>query len=116
LPFEIRLRDDERLPSDRLVVEIYAYLAVTPGPGEFGDGAASELPVSDPRTDRHHGRILRLVFRRGHLGRFALSGTGLAPFQRGSGRRTSTISERAHSTAITRTRAAGSPGAAPPAA
>src|SRR5689334_5896577 len=61
---EARLRDDERLAADLLVVEIDLDLGVAPRPGQFGDRARPEFAMPDARADHEHRRVLRFLLGR----------------------------------------------------
>src|SRR5687768_17059087 len=58
---QIRLRDDKRLPSDALVIEIDLDLCFAPYAIELGDGPAAELAMLHARSNRERRELLRLV-------------------------------------------------------
>src|ERR1051325_5760635 len=60
--FKVCLRDDERLATDGLVVEIDLDLCVATAAGKLGDRPAPELAVFHATADGETRKILRRVF------------------------------------------------------
>src|SRR5687768_12784205 len=58
---QIRLRDDERLPPDALVIEIDLDLRFAPHAIELRNGPAAELAMFHARSNRERRELLRLV-------------------------------------------------------
>src|SRR4051794_8604079 len=60
---EVRLRDDQRLAADALVVEIDPGLCFAANTRDLGDGTRAELAMPHTRAGHDGHRILRFVFR-----------------------------------------------------